>query len=88
MVLLNTLQRVRDGWFPAPGQAAQPQAGGGRSLQGMAEGADPRAAEEAEAAEKEGKEERDDEEELARKRAWDEYTDEHRRGEGNMHNKG
>ena len=49
---------------------------------------DPRAAEEAEAAEREGKEERDDEEERARKIAWDEYTDEHRRGEGNMHNKG
>ena len=43
---------------------------------------DPRAEEEAEAAEREAKEER------ARKRAWDEYTDEHRRGEGNMHNKG
>ena len=49
---------------------------------------DPRAEEEAEAAEREAKEERDDEEERARKRAWDEYTDGHRRGEGNMHNKG
>ena len=47
-----------------------------------------RAAEDAEAAEREEKEERDDEGERARKNAWDEYTDEHRRGEGNMHNKG
>ena len=43
---------------------------------------------EAEEAEKESKEERDDEEELAKKRGWDEYRDEHKRGEGNMHNKG
>ena len=43
---------------------------------------------EAEEAEKESKEERDDEEELAKKRGRDEYRDEHKRGEGNMHNKG
>ena len=36
----------------------------------------------------EEKEDRDDEEEIARKRAWDEYTDEHKRGEGNRHNMG
>jgi len=36
----------------------------------------------------EEKEERDDEEELARKRNWDEYKDEHKRGEGNRHNMG
>ena len=36
----------------------------------------------------EEKEERDDEVEIARKRGWDEYTDEHKRGEGNRHNMG
>ena len=46
-------QRVRDGWFPAPGKAPPP----GKSLQDMS-GSDQRAAEEAEAAEKEEKEER------------------------------
>lgn len=37
---------------------------------------------------KDEKEDRHDEAELARKRAWDEFTDEHKRGEGNRHNKG
>ena len=73
-------QRVRDGWFPDPSK--QP-----KSLQGMAD-VDQKAAEEEEARVREEKEERDDEEELARKRNWDEYKDDHRRGEGNMHNKG
>ena len=49
-------QRVRDGWFPAPGQAQQ-QPPPGKSLQDMS-GSDQRAAEDAEAAEKEDKEER------------------------------
>ncbi len=73
-------QRVRDGWFPDPSK--QP-----KSLQDMTV-TDQKAAEEEEAREKEEKEERDDEEELERKRNWDEYKDDHRRGEGNMHNKG
>lgn len=50
--------------------------------------ADMAAADEEEARAKEELEEKDDEQELARKRAWDEYKDEHRRGEGNRHNKG
>merc|ERR1711974_467868 len=76
-------QRVRDGWFPSADQVQQ-------SLMDKAK-QDPEAAAaqvEAEEAEKESKEERDDEEELAKKRGWDEYRDEHKRGEGNMHNKG
>jgi immunoglobulin-binding protein 1 len=72
-------QRVRDGWFPNPKDQKAMQA---------APEIDQRAAEEEEARVKEEKEENDDEEERARKRNWDEYTDEHRRGEGNMHNKG
>lgn len=38
--------------------------------------------------ERESKEERDDEEELFRKRAWDEFKDENPRGSGNRHNMG
>ena len=44
--------------------------------------------EEEEAAKKEELEENDDPDELARKRNFDEYKDEHKRGEGNRHNKG
>lgn len=44
--------------------------------------------EEDEAAKKEELEENDDPDELARKRNFDEYKDEHKRGEGNRHNKG
>ena len=73
-------QRVRDGWFPDAKQRA-------KSLQDQAN-IDQKAQEEEEEREKEDKEERDDEEELARKRAMDEYKDEHRRGDGNRHNKG
>ena len=77
-------QRVRDGWFPSADQVKQ------QSLMDRAN-QDPevqaRQAEEAEA-EKEKKEEQDDEEELAKKRGWDDYLDTHKRGEGNMHNKG
>ena len=49
---------------------------------------DIKAEEEEEERRKEELEEKDDEEELQRKRNWDEYTDEHKRGEGNRHNKG
>ena len=44
--------------------------------------------EEAEEIKKEALEENDDPEELARKRNFDNYKDEHKRGEGNRHNKG
>lgn len=71
-------QRVRDGWFPPPG-----------SLQDRAADPDQDArALEQEEAEKEAKEENDDPEELARKRNMDEYKDDHKRGEGNRHNRG
>ena len=76
-------QRVRDGWFPDPNQRA---AAAPSSLQGRTQ-VDMQEVEEQEEAEKEQKEERDDEEELAKKRAWDEYKDDHRRGEGNRHNR-
>jgi len=75
-------QRVRDGWFHAP-----------RSNQGSLQdrAVDSEAngrLEEEEAAKKEELEENDDPDELARKRNFDEYKDEHKRGEGNRHNKG
>jgi len=77
-------QRVRDGWFPSAEQVKE------NSLMDRAN-QDPEVqlqqAEDAEA-EKEKKEDEDDEEELARKRAWDDWKDDHKRGEGNMHNKG
>ena len=41
-----------------------------------------------EAAIKDAKEENDDPEELERQRNFDEYKDEHQRGEGNRHNRG
>ena len=44
--------------------------------------------EEAEEIKNEALEENDDPEELARKRNFDNYKDEHKRGEGNRHNKG
>jgi len=78
-------QRVRDGWFPDPAQVKQQQSLMDRANQ------DPEAAlaqQDEEERVNDDKEDRDDEEELQRKRNWDEYTDEHKRGEGNMHNKG
>ena len=70
-------QRVRDGWYSNAGAAAQP------SLQDSS--ADKA---EEESVQKEILEENDDPEELARKRNFDDYKDEHKRGEGNRHNKG
>ncbi|XP_059150330.1 immunoglobulin-binding protein 1-like [Physella acuta] len=62
---------------------------GGHSLQEWARDPDKDAlAREKEDAEKEEKVERDDEELLARARAMDDWKDEHRRGDGNRHNKG
>eukprot|EP00088_Acartia_fossae_P050507 TRINITY_DN56601_c0_g1_i1.p1 TRINITY_DN56601_c0_g1~~TRINITY_DN56601_c0_g1_i1.p1 ORF type:complete len:231 (+),score=72.58 TRINITY_DN56601_c0_g1_i1:103-693(+) len=74
-------QRVREGWFPPPGS--------GQSLQDNALNPEQAAqAEEEHTREQEAKEEQDDEEELQRKRAMDEWKDEHRRGEGNRKNMG
>ena len=74
--------RVRDGWFPAPGEAKKAQ----NSLQDRSE-QDQKELEDAEEREKDDKEDRDDEEALERARAMDEYKDDHRRGEANRHNK-
>ncbi len=78
-------QRVRDGWFPAPGEAKKQAAAAG-SLQDRAMGGERE--DEKEGEERDRKEDEDDEEELARKRRMDEYKDTHRRGEGNRHNMG
>ncbi len=75
-------QRVRDGWFPKPQESRN-------NLQDRAK--DPEQAqlyEEEEAAAQEKKEEEDDPEELQKKRNFDEYKDDHKRGEGNRHNRG
>lgn len=80
-------QRVRDGWFPKPSSAASRAPTG--SLQDRAADAEAAAfAEEEEMRKLELKEENDDPEELERKRNFDRYKDNHKRGEGNRHNKG
>ncbi|XP_003739576.1 immunoglobulin-binding protein 1 [Galendromus occidentalis] len=76
----------KDGKGGAEGSGHCP---GGHSLQKWAE--DPEANERAldgEAAEKEDKVTNDDPDELARMRSWDDWKDEHRRGEGNRKNMG
>ncbi|KAF6213818.1 hypothetical protein GE061_011540 [Apolygus lucorum] len=74
-------KRVRDGIFPDPTKA-------GHSLQDMArQGTTNADLDEKEIADRERKLERDDEEELRRQRAMDEYKDEHKRGEGNRYNR-
>ena len=73
--------RAQTGWFPKPG-SLQDQA----KLQGDRQTAEER--EEAEKAAQEEKEDNDDADELARKRNFDEFKDDHQRGEGNRHNKG
>ncbi len=74
-------ERARNGWYDKP----QPE-----SLLTIAltDGDSLQSKEWEEAKIQEEKEERDDEIELARKRGFDEYKDEHRRGEGNRHNMG
>lgn len=74
-------QRVREGIFPDPSKAKE------NSLQSRAMGHDTAAIEEAQDIEKETKLEEDDEETVQRARAMDEYKDDHRRGEGNRHNR-
>nr|CAD7579187.1 unnamed protein product [Timema californicum] len=73
-------KRVQDGDFPAPGAMS-------RNLQDMAtlESAD--SERELEEAEKEHRVERDDPCELQRARDFDEFKDDHRRGEGNRMNR-
>lgn len=74
-------ERARNGWYDKP----QPE-----SLLTIAltDGDSLQSKEWEEAKIQEEKEEKDDEIELARKRGFDEYKDEHRRGEGNRHNMG
>lgn len=75
-------QRVKEGWFP-------PGGGQTNALQDKAKNAELAALhKEEEERQLEEKEEQDDPEELARKRAWDDWKDDHRRGEGNRKNMG
>jgi len=75
-------QRVKEGWWKPPTSSSA-------ALQDHATNPESIAlAEEEGLREEEDKEERDDEEELARKRAKDDWKDDHRRGEGNRHNMG
>ena len=72
-------QRVRDGWYSnTAGATAQPSLQDGSAI----------TKEEEESVQREILEENDDPVELARKRNFDDYKDEHKRGEGNRHNKG
>lgn len=75
-------QRVRDGIFPDP-TAAKHQ----NSLQDRAMGDDSAQKEEEQDIEQELKLDVDDDYELARARAKDDYKDDHRRGEGNRYNR-
>jgi len=70
-------KRAQDGWYDKP---ALPQ--------NYTIGAEGPPTEDDEAAVNDAKEDNDDPEELARKREFDEYKDEHKRGEGNRHNRG
>lgn len=75
-------QRVRDGIFPDPKKAKDPN-----NLQQRAMRGDTAELDEMEDIEKEKKLEEDDEEAIQRARAMDDYKDEHRRGEGNRYNR-
>lgn len=75
-------QRVREGIFPDPSKAKDPN-----SLQARAMRGDTTDLDEMQDIEKEKKLEEDDEETVQRARAMDEYKDEHRRGEGNRYNR-
>lgn len=75
-------QRVRDGIFPDPNAARNPNSLQQRAIQG-----DPTDLDEKQDIEREEKLDVDDDYELARLRAKDDYKDEHRRGEGNRHNR-
>lgn len=75
-------QRVRDGIFPDPNARRDPN-----SLQARAQLGDTADLDEQQDIEREQKLDVDDDYEVARLRARDEYKDEHRRGEGNRHNR-
>lgn len=75
-------ERVRAGVFPDPTKPRDEHSLQARAMRGEATELD-----ELEDIERERKVEVDDDEELARNRARDEYKDEHRRGEGNRHNR-
>lgn len=75
-------QRVRDGIFPDPNAAKN-----SNSLQERAARGDTTDLDEQQDIEKELKLDADDDYELARARAKDDYKDDHRRGEGNRYNR-
>lgn len=77
-------QRVRDGIFPDPNA---PRRKDPNSLQERALRGDTTDLDEQEDIEREQKLDVDDDYEVARLRARDEYKDDHRRGEGNRHNR-
>ncbi|XP_031632323.1 immunoglobulin-binding protein 1 [Contarinia nasturtii] len=76
-------ERVREGIFPDPSKASN----NSNSLQSRYMQEQSNDFEEPEDIEREKKLEEDDEYEIARLRAKDEYKDEHRRGEGNRYNR-
>lgn len=75
-------QRVRDGIFPDPNAPRNPN-----GLQQQAMRGDTADMEEQEDIDREEKLDVDDDYEIARLRARDDYKDDHRRGEGNRHNR-
>lgn len=77
-------QRVRDGVFPDP---SKPKVQDPNSLQARAMRGDTAELDEQEEADNDRRQEADDDEYIARARAKDDWKDEHRRGEGNRHNR-
>lgn len=75
-------ERVREGIFPDPKAPRNENSAQARAMRG-----DTAELDELEDIEEEQKQEVDDEEELMRARAMDDWKDEHRRGEGNRHNR-
>lgn len=75
-------ERVREGIFPDPKAPKNTN-----SLQARAMRGDTADLDEQQDIEKEEKAEVDDEEQLMRQRAMDDWKDDHRRGEGNRHNR-
>ena len=74
-------KRIADGWWKPPTS--------GGALQDMAANPDLEAEQlEEEDREKDDAEDRDNDEARAKAQGWDEYKDDHRRGEGNRHNMG
>merc|ERR1712156_1112513 len=73
-------ERAQNGWYSKPNPSLQ-----NYTIAAADEGPP---TEDDEAAVKDSKEDNDDPEELERQRNFDEYKDEHQRGEGNRHNRG